>query len=97
MVGRPFRFLLLAEGLPDEIPTVRIPRAKLEEGAIDIVALLLEADLVKSKGEARRIIQQGGVKIDGIKMTNLTERLRLDEARTIQCGKRRFAKVELGD
>jgi len=83
------------KGLPDDIPTVKISPAKLEDGSIDIVSLLSEAELVKSKSEARRLVEQGGVKVDGVKMTNLTERLRLDSPRLIQCGKRRFAKVEL--
>ncbi|MDD5085931.1 MAG: tyrosine--tRNA ligase [Candidatus Omnitrophica bacterium] len=91
--NKEFDTIFREKGLPDSIPTVFIRPEKLEEGSIDLVKLLLEANLVASKGEAKRLIAQGGVKVDEIKIDNVNERLRLDKPRLIQCGKRRFARV----
>lgn len=93
--NKEFDTVFKEKGLPDSIPTVFIRPEKLEEGSIELVALLLETNLVTSKGEARRLITQGGVKVDEIKIDNVNERLRLDKPRLIQCGKRRFVRVGL--
>jgi tyrosyl-tRNA synthetase len=77
------------KGLPDEIPTVRLNQKNL-----DIQSLLKEAGLVASKSEARRLIEQGGVKIDSEKVADVSLSVDLSKPRLIQCGKRKFAKVE---
>lgn len=78
------------KGLPDEIQTVVSSQTSL-----DIVSLLLEAGLVLSKGEGRRLIQQGGVKIEQTKITDLNHKVQLTrEPILIQCGKRKFARVK---
>ena len=76
------------KGLPDEIPAVHIAQKSM-----DIVSLLKECNLVASKGEGRRLIEQGGVKIDQEKVTDENFVVTLDKPRVIQCGKRKFAKA----
>ncbi|MCM8775568.1 MAG: tyrosine--tRNA ligase [Candidatus Omnitrophica bacterium] len=77
------------KGLPDEIPVVSLSRKFL-----DLPSLLMEAGLVTSKNEARRLIMHGGVKVDGQKVTDSAFRVELNRSILIQCGKRKFAKVE---
>ena len=77
------------KGLPDEIPEVRLQKA-----CMDIVTILKDASLVSSKGEARRLIQQGGVRVDQEKVADAAMEVDLKKERLIQCGKRKFAKVK---
>ncbi|MDD5217415.1 MAG: tyrosine--tRNA ligase [Candidatus Omnitrophica bacterium] len=79
------------KGLPDEIPTVVLSRQKM-----DVVSLLKEADLVTSKGEGRRLVEQGGVKIDQKKVSDPALEVDLGRPVLVQCGKRKFAKVQYG-
>ena len=80
--------------IPEDIPIFEIDHSKLKEGdSIDLVPLLFELKLVASKMEARRLIEQGGVKINQIKISNVNETVSLSHEITIQCGKRKFAKV----
>ena len=77
------------KGLPDEVPAVRI-----RQKTIDIVNLLVEAGLVTSKSEARRLMEQGGVKIGHEKITDPKAVITIGEPFVLQCGKRKFVKIE---
>ena len=87
--SKEFDRMFRAKELPDEMETVSVSKNEW-----DIVSLLNEAKLVTSKSEARRLIQQGGVKIDGTKVQDEKYRVSLSEDPvTIQCGKRKFARI----
>jgi tyrosyl-tRNA synthetase len=80
--------------IPQDIPVYKLEASKLKEGnAIDLIPLLADLKLVESRSEARRLIEQGGVKINNIKITNVNETVSLAHEIIIQCGKRKFAKV----
>jgi tyrosyl-tRNA synthetase len=79
------------KGLPDEVPTV-----KISQKTIDIVSLLVEAKMVASKSEARRLMEQGGVKIGHEKITDPKAVITIGEPLILQCGKRKFAKIVCG-
>ncbi|MBI3313370.1 MAG: tyrosine--tRNA ligase [Candidatus Omnitrophica bacterium] len=96
-----FDHIFRDKGLPDEIPTVYLHEAKN-----DLVSFLHKTGLVPSKSEGRRLIEQGGVKIGpwlGKKDSQSTLKKISDPAHEVditkpllvQCGKRKFAKVEL--
>jgi tyrosyl-tRNA synthetase len=74
-----------------------VPEAPLPEGdPIHLPALLVEHLGVPSTSEARRLIAQGGVKLDGEPVSELdVPRVRLEGA-VIQAGKRRFARLTAG-
>ncbi len=76
------------KGLPDEIEEVL-----LEVASADIVTILKEAGLVPSKGEGRRLVVQGGVKVNQVKISDPGMAVDLSSEVLIQCGKRKFAKV----
>ena len=59
------------KGVPEEMPTVEIPRADLEDGALFIVRLLVAANLAPSNKEARRKVEQGAVSLNGQKVTTV--------------------------
>lgn len=75
------------KGLPSDIPEVKVEQGK------NILDLLVELNFVQSKGEAKRLIQGGGVKIDGEKIADMTYALNFDESVILQAGKRKFAKL----
>ena len=58
-----------------------------------IVDLLFDSGLAPSKGEAKRLIKQGAVKIDGVKIDKLDYQLHSNENKIIKAGKRRFLKI----
>jgi len=76
-------------GIPDDIPEVALSGAPM-----GIAALLKAANLVPSNGEGNRKIEQGGVKIDGVTISDKALKV---EAGTmvLQVGKRQFARVTL--
>ncbi|MCD2512814.1 tyrosine--tRNA ligase [Comamonas endophytica] len=77
-------------GVPDEIPEVQLSGAPLGIGA-----LLKQANLAPSSSEANRLIDGGGVRIDGAVISD--RGLKLDAGTyVLQVGKRKFARVTLG-
>lgn len=78
--------------IPEDIPEISLFAP--DEGLALSVALK-EADLTKSTSEALRLIKQGGVKIDGEKVSNTEVKLQKGNDYTIQVGKRRFAQIKV--
>ncbi len=89
---------LFGAGDHGEMPVTELSEADLTDGGIDIKVLLVKAGLVKSNSEARQNIAQGGVTLDGEKVTDLflavpAEKLR--EGVLLKRGKKSFRKVVL--
>jgi len=77
-------------GIPDEVPEISV---KIEEQSIGIAQLLKIAGLVESTSEAMRAIQQGGVKIDSVKVEDKGLQIHKGSSLVAQVGKRKFAKI----
>jgi tyrosyl-tRNA synthetase len=75
--------------VPDEIE-----EKSIASGSYKLVDLLLQAGMVESKGEAKRLIEQGGVKIGGEKASNTGAEIEVREEVLLQVGKRKFLKVK---
>jgi len=75
---------------PDEMPEIILG---MDEGKALLCKVLAQAELVKSNSEGRRAIQQGGVKVNGEKVSDENLEIACSGAYIIQIGKRRFAKV----
>lgn len=76
-------------GLPEEIPEVSI---KWEEDEMWVPMILKQSGMVKSTGEAQRLIKQGGVRVQGEKLTDPRAKLGRGSY-LIRVGKRKFLKV----
>ncbi len=64
------------------------------DGDLWIVQALRDANLVKSASEARRLIQQGAVQVNGKRVTDVEYRLaRPESAHILKVGKKRFARL----
>lgn len=81
--------------LPDEIPVAAIPAASLQNGKIGIVALLVAAGLAESRSAARRLVQQGAVKLDGRKITDPAAEISIAGNNILQAGKRALARLQI--
>lgn len=75
------------KGIPDDIESVKI------EGGVNILDLLVNLKFVQSKGEAKRLIQGGGVKLEGEKVTDMGLIINPEENKVLQAGKRKYAKL----
>ena len=68
-----------------------------EEGKIDLITLLVKAELVPSRSEGRRAIQQGGVSIDGEKLIDIYHTVEKDafagDGIVLKRGKKKFKKI----
>ncbi len=82
--------------LGEGVPTIGVPRAMFDAG-IALVDLLVLAGLAKSKGEARRLIAQGGASVAGTAVTDpeaqLTDAALTDGALLLRAGKKRYARI----
>lgn len=82
------RSLFSGEGNDENMPS-----CELELGEYTITDLLVASQLCASKSEARRLIEQGGVSVDGEKITNPNEMIDITSPRKIKKGKKVFLKV----
>jgi tyrosyl-tRNA synthetase len=91
--GREFMARFRGGEAPDDMPEVALqPDAG---GGIGIAALLKQAGLAPSTSEAMRNIEQGGVRIDGVKVSDRALRI-ASGAYVVQVGKRKWARVTVG-
>ncbi len=79
---------------PDEVPVVEI--ASPEGQGISLVEGLLAVGFAQSRSEARRLVSQGGVKVDEVRASD-GEALLSPGDHVLQAGKRRFARLRLGN
>lgn len=75
--------------LPEDMEELIIERSR-----ISAVELLFENKIVSSKSEAKRLINQGGVRINGIKLKDPFDEIEIEDGMVIQIGKRRFYRVK---
>jgi tyrosyl-tRNA synthetase len=80
------------------MPSVSLSDEDFTEGKIDILAMLVKAGLVASRGEARRALEQGGVTADGEKVTDMKATLTKEQIANgvvLRRGKKSYKKVTL--
>lgn len=89
--------LFAGGGVSAHMPTVEVTADDLYNDKLDIMAVLVKASLCESRSDARRAIQQGGVSVDGEKVTDISTSYTLDEfageGKVVKRGKKKFAKV----
>ncbi len=82
--------------LPEEMAEFTITSQMLENGSIWLPKLMLLAGLAPSTSEGRRLIQQGAVKVDGLKINDPAYNLVPADGMVIRSGKRRFVRLKVG-
>jgi tyrosyl-tRNA synthetase len=82
------------KGIPEDIPTVAIPPAELSGATISVARLFTLAGLTASNGEAKRMIQNRGLRIDGEVLSDPNAQVALERPLVLQRGKDRFVRVK---
>ena len=77
--------------MPDDIARINV-----DAESINIVDLLIKSELAQSKSEAARLISQGGVRVDGEKITDDKKLIGLEKEIILQVGKLKYLKVQSG-
>lgn len=90
--ARQFAAIFREGALPAEIEEVRLT---VTEPALWLPKILQLAGLAGSTSEARRLIQQGGVQVDGVKVSDVDLELAAGQAYLLRVGKRKFKRVHL--
>jgi len=90
-----FDLLFKKKQVPDEIEEFQISKGKSSESGMWIISVLVGSGLVNSNGDARRMIKQGAIKLDGIKIDDDSMEVKLEEidGKILQKGKRHFRKI----
>ena len=87
---------LFGAGSAADAPTTELTDDDLVDGAIDILTLLVKTELCASKSEARRNVQQGGVTVDGDKVTDISKaytKAELENGLLIKRGKKNYRRA----
>ena len=84
-----------SHGIPDEVPELPIPASALRDGKVWLPKLLVGTGLAASNGEARRAVQQGGVRLDGDPLTDPEAEFDPSDlrGRVLQVGRRQFVRL----
>jgi tyrosyl-tRNA synthetase len=85
-----FDKIFIKKEIPDEIPLFEITNGQKE---ISILDLITTVNFAPSKGEARRLVQQGGVTLDGEKIDDISAIVQLKPENILKVGKRKFIKI----
>ena len=87
---------LFSSGNAADMPTADLTAEDFTDGAIDILSILVKAELVPSRSEARRAVEQGGVSVDGDKITDTRKSYTpadIGEGIVVRRGKKSYKKV----
>ena len=83
-----FDKVFIKKDIPDDIPEIKIIGKE-----IGVLELLMEVKYANSKGEAKRLVNQGGVSIDGNKVNDMSSSIILKDGMVLKVGKRKFIKL----
>lgn len=81
--------------IPEDMPTVELGDADLESGKTTLLKLVVKAGMASSNSEARRLIQQGGVSVDGEKVTDPMASIEPRDGQVLRAGKLKFARLRV--
>lgn len=88
---------LFSQGNAADMPTAELTEADFKDGKIDVLGVLVSSGLTPTRSEARRAVQQGGVTVDGEKVTDIYTSYAADafsgEGKVFKRGKKNFRKV----
>ena len=82
----------------DNMPSTTLADSDFTDGSIDILEILVKAEITKSRGEGRRLVQQGGISVDDAKVTDFTlsftQAALKEKPVVVKKGKKIFHKIE---
>lgn len=84
-----FKRVFQQRELPEDMPVLQLG----PDGPFDLVSIMVKAGMASSNSEARRLIRQGGVRVDGAVVDSIERQLKPGGEYVLQVGKRRFARI----
>ena len=78
---------------PEEIKEFKVPASLIKQGKVSLIDLLAESKLAPSRAEAKRLIQQGAVDLDGTRLTDPQVPVSPKSGAVLKVGKRQFLKL----
>ena len=90
-----FERVFSARELPSEIQPIVVPKSAFRDGKVWIVRLLVTAGFAPTNSEARRLVEQGAVTLDGEKVSDVNAEMSLKDGQILRVGKLRFGRIEL--
>ncbi len=84
-----FDKIFIQKEVPDDISEIKLDG----NSGIGILDLIVKVNFATSKGEARRLVTQGGVSIDGEKIDDINAEITLEQPKVLKVGKRKFIKI----
>jgi len=95
--AKQFQKIFSARQLPDDMQELKVSPSTLEDGRLWIVKLIVDAGFAPSNSEARRLVLQGAVSIDGKKVNSPDDSVEIKNGMVLKVGKRRFGKIRMGE
>ena len=86
---------IFSTGSAENMPSAEVAAADLTEGGMELIGLLVQAGLAATRSEARRAIEQGGVSVDGTKVTDIKAVVPVTDGMVLKKGKKSFKKIVL--
>jgi tyrosyl-tRNA synthetase len=87
-----FDKVFIKKDIPDEVPEIRLNE---KDKQIEIVDLICKANLAGSRGDAKRLVKQGGVTLDSNKVSDIKQVVDVKDGDILKVGKRKFVKLIL--
>jgi tyrosyl-tRNA synthetase len=88
-----FEKIFARKEMPDEMPHLALKRKDLSNGKVWIVRLLVLAGFARTNAEGRRLVQQGGVRLNQHEISSDASDVEIADGDVLQAGKRRFARI----
>ncbi len=81
--------------LPTDLPEITLGAADLQESRISLVRLITTAGFAPSNSEARRLVRQGAVTLDGKRLDDPNQDVQVAQGQVLKVGKRRFGRIAI--
>lgn len=90
-----FRKVFKEREIPEDVKEFALSKETLKDGKLWVVKLLVLTKLASTNSDGRRLIEQGGVKIDGARIEDANLEVKIKNGMVLQSGKRNFVKLAL--
>lgn len=81
--------------IPEDMPELKLNSEDIQDGKIWIIKLLTAAGMAPSNSEARRLVQQGAVTLDGQKISDPSANIEIKDGQILKAGKLKYARIRL--
>ena len=79
--------------MPTEMPVIEVPQSAFKDGKVWIVRLLTIAGFAGTNSEARRLVEQGAVTLDGERIADVNAEIPIKEGQVLHVGKLKFGRI----